>query len=256
MIGSVATAAGRSRVTTPSAKAEQHGAGVLRHRLADVLQQHPEGRVALRLQRLVGEHHVRGGDLAAVVPARLGPQPEAHPLPRLRQLDALRDQAVVGVRLVLRLFHQRLEGQQAAAGQERVAAGRRMALEDERVQRVERSVEPQHHAAALRRRRVDIVEVPEIGAVLQGAQHREAVPGNGLPGRRRARRGQEQRQCRQKLPQHRRIIATAPGFASPGAALAERPRVGCRPSSRPAAPTRRLRRRRPDRHAADRSTSC
>src|SRR5207247_9996251 len=71
-------------------------------------------------------------------------------------------------------------------GRERVErggdAGRRHALEDERVEIVERADRGERDAAALRGARIHVVELREAGTVLEIAADRQPV-GRGSPGR-------------------------------------------------------------------------
>ena len=126
-------------------------------------------RMPLRLQRLEGPDDVVGGDGGAVVEFRLRPERVRDPRPVGGRLDGLGDLAVLGERLVERLDGERVE--------DLADRRRRVALQDERIQVVERPDRGQLDLPALRRVRVDVLEVLEAGPVLEVAVHRERVAG-------------------------------------------------------------------------------
>ena len=127
-----------------------------------------EARRALGRQNLERERHIGGRDRCAIVPSRLWPQEEAHRPPVGGERDLGGDQPVCRVRLVRRAFEQALEGESphpAAAH----------TLQRERIERAEGTDGGQVQRTALRRIRLDIVEVCKIGAVLQVSEEREPV---------------------------------------------------------------------------------
>jgi hypothetical protein len=113
------------------------------------------------------ERDVLGGDRRPIVKSRLGPQGERHRRAVGRHLDARRDEAVQGVGLIERAYHQRIENQ--------LDAFDRDALEDERVQAIEGIDSVQPERAALRGVGVDVVEVLEVGRILEIVEDRDAV---------------------------------------------------------------------------------
>ena len=135
-----------------------------------------EDRRSLRAQGVEGPHHVLDRDRLAVVPARLRAQGEDHPRTILRRLDALGEQAVLAERLVGRRRQQRIVDLRASD------VG--IALDDERIEAVEgaQTVTTQH--PALRRVGVGVVEMGEVGPVLEIAVHGDAVDFVVLPARR------------------------------------------------------------------------
>ena len=129
----------------------------------------------VRLEQLVGEGGVLGGQRRAVVETRLGPEHEFEAVAVLGNGDAFGQQPVDRVRLIERERHQRIETH--------LHARRRIAARHEAVQRVEgldvlieepvgrREIEK----PALRRVGVDIVEMREIRRIFQVAEGREPV---------------------------------------------------------------------------------
>jgi hypothetical protein len=94
------------------------------------------------------------------------------------QLDRFAQQAVHREGLVRRLIHQRVVSQ-ALAEEEQACGGR--ALDDERVQRVERADGMQAQRAAFRCVRVRVIHVREFGTVFRRAVHGKRVHGrNGF----------------------------------------------------------------------------
>ncbi len=136
------------------------------------LVEHLEPGMALLAEHAKREHHVLGRDPASVPPAGLGAQPEDHPRAVGGQLHALGDEAVHGVRLVVGARHERLVEESRTPG--------RHPLEGERVERVVALQRPEPERPALGRVGVDVIEVPELGAVLEVAEDREAVTRRGL----------------------------------------------------------------------------
>ena len=130
------------------------------------------------------------GQLRAVVKARLGPHREAIGELVGRNLHRLRGEAIHRVRLVAGARHQRRKGQ--------VHALRALALEDEGVERIEgeeglivgATDGIERKQPALRRIRIDVVEMLEVGGIFQVAEHRHAVRSRRR--HRRPRRGRNQ----------------------------------------------------------------
>ena len=133
----------------------------------DLLVVEPVVGPALLLQGLPGEHHVVDGDRTPVVEPRLGSQREGDRGPVVRHRDGLGDQPVERERLVPCPLEQALEHQMPAM--------RRHALDQERVEVVERPAHRAAQLAPLRRVGVDVVEVAEIGSVFQVPVHGDAV---------------------------------------------------------------------------------
>ena len=139
------------------------GRGVALDRLggADAPVVPPVEGVSPGLEDLEGEHHVRRGDGAPVVEARLRAQPEGRPGAVVRDLDPFRDEAVGGGRLVRGVLGQGVE--------EESDRRRRVALDDERIEAVVgRSDRCPAHRAALGRVRVGVVVVGEPDRVPRG----------------------------------------------------------------------------------------
>ena len=148
-----------------------HGLGVERLGLHHVLQHLGEEGMALGLQRIEGEHHVLGGERAAVGEARLGAQIKRHRHAVIGHLGALGDEAIDRVGLVCRAGHQRIE--------QELEPLRRVALEDVVVEAVEGGdAAPAHEreGAALRRIGVGIGEMGEVGGVGEIAKGGQPVP--------------------------------------------------------------------------------
>ena len=147
--------------------------------------------MTLLLQRLEGEHHVVGGDRAAVAELRLRPELEGHRHAVVGDLGALRDEAVDRVGFVRCAGHQRIE--------QEVEALRRVTLENEIVEAVEggdAAPADQGEGAALRRVGIDVVEMIEVGGVGEIAEGREAVLRFRRAGEvRRARDRRDKRKC-------------------------------------------------------------
>ncbi len=138
---------------------EAHAKLVLGDHLVDVRIVVAVHRVALAHQRLEGEHHVFGGDRRAIAETGLGAQVEAHVAVVRCLLDLLREQAVFGERLVLRLEGQGVVDQAQRRGRD--------ALADERVKAVEAAEVGLAEDAAFRRIRIHVVEMLEIGGILR-----------------------------------------------------------------------------------------
>jgi hypothetical protein len=132
--------------------------------------------VAFFLQRGEREHHVLRRELAAVVETRLRPQQKAVGQPVGRDAHRARRQPVHRVGLVLGTHHQTRECQlhalRGVAAQD-VAVER---IEGQRVLIVDRAGADLREHAALRRFRIDVIEVREIGRIFQVAERRYAVP--------------------------------------------------------------------------------
>ena len=139
-----------------------HGDGLIHRAVIIAI----EGR-ALLPKGLEGPDHIRRLDRMAIMETRFRPKPEGDRAFVVRYRNPLRQEAVFRVRLVHRLRHQRV-----VDGRGR---GRRRALDDEGIEAVEGPPAQTGHRAALRRVRIDIVEMREIGAVFQVAMNREAV---------------------------------------------------------------------------------
>ncbi len=144
--------------------------------------------VALLLQRIEGEDDVIGRDRRAVGELRLRSHLE-HDGPLVgRNIAAFRDEPVDRVRLVHGARHQAVE--------QVFEPLRRVALEDEVVEAVERldaAGARRGEFAALRRVRVDVVEMLEVGGVLQLAERRKPVARLGAGGDREQRCGDGER---------------------------------------------------------------
>ena len=139
----------------------------------------PVERMPARLQRVERPDHVLDGHGAAVVKARRRAQREGDPGAIRRRFDRLGHETVLRRRLVGRRHRERVE---------RVAdTGCRHALEDERVEVVERADRPERHAPTLGCARIDVPEVRKAGAVLQVPVDGEPV--SRMDRRRRARPG-------------------------------------------------------------------
>ena len=126
--------------------------------------------MTLFFQGLEAEHHVVGGHLCAVGKPRLFAQEERDRHLVLGDLGGMRHQAVNRIRLVERPGHQGVE--------QRAKALRRVALEDIRVEAAEggEAAGADHRQpSALRRLRVHIGEVGEVGRILEIAKRRQAV---------------------------------------------------------------------------------
>ena len=147
------------------------------------------------------EAHVPGRHGDAVMPTGLVPQPNANPAEVVGDHHALGEVAVEGPDLVVRRREQ-------AVVEERIRpevvlyTRRHHALVQIRRERVPRCIRRQHHHAALGRVWIHIVEVLEIGAVLEIAEERHAVLERRLGGgqRDRAGDGQQERRCRRLCP--------------------------------------------------------
>ncbi len=136
------------------------------------------------LRVLKREHDVVGGERRAVGELCLGPQLEDDRHAVGRHLGAAGDEPVDGVRLVERARHQAVE--------QVLEPLRRVALEDEVVEAVEgRAPGGADHrqAAAFRGVGIDVVEVLEVGRILQLAERRKPMARFGERGRREQRRG-------------------------------------------------------------------
>ena len=156
-------------------KAHDHHVLVGRFDRGQVAQELADDRMALRLEGGEREHDVLGADAAAVVEARLGAQEKAIGQAVGGNGDRTGGEPVHRVRLVGCARHQRREGE--------LHPLRAVALEDEGVERVEGQeilVELPRRShlgegSALRRVRIDIVEMAEVRRVFQVAERRHAV---------------------------------------------------------------------------------
>ena len=132
------------------------------------------------LERLEGEDHVLGRHRLAVVPFRLGAQFIGGGGEVVRIADGLGKQPVDARDFIERRHKQRVVQQVDALRERAFDAG------DHHVEIVEGAERDLRCGAALRRLRVDVVELLEAGRIFQLAEFRHAVP----PGRPRAlRRG-------------------------------------------------------------------
>ena len=128
----------------------------------DLAQHRAIARVALGLQDVDREGGVPRRHPRSVVEPRFGTQQEAVGELVGRPAHLMGEEAVEPVRVVAGTGHQAVEG--------RVHAGRAVALEDEDVERVEgvevlvagAALDLECERAALRRRRIDVAEVPEV----------------------------------------------------------------------------------------------
>ncbi len=131
--------------------------------------------MALRLQDRQREGDVLRRQPRTVVKARLGTEQEAVGQLVGRDPHRPRDEAVLGIRLVGGAGHQAVEGHRHAGGA--------VALEGVDVERVEGVeilvaeglLDLDDEGAALRRLRVDVVEMPEVRRVFEVAEARQAV---------------------------------------------------------------------------------
>ena len=139
--------------------------------------------MALFLQRVQREGDVMRGQLRTVVETRLGSHREAIGELVGRNPHRFCGKAVHRVGLVVRARHQRIKTQLHALGA--------LTLEDEGVERIEglerlivgpgrrdRGKQP-----SLRRVRIDVVEMVEVGRIFQIAEHRQPVRLGAVSGR-------------------------------------------------------------------------
>ena len=202
--GSWPTISGSSRLV-PGLEAELDPALARLLDLLDALVVEAIGRRALREQRLEAPDHVVGGDRLAVVPARFGPQREGDPRAVGRRLHRLREQPVLGERLVGGAGHQRVV--------EQADPRRRVALDDERIERVEGALgDALPQLPALRRVRVHVLEVREVGGIREIAVDRETVRRRRICGERG--KGPDAEQDPDE-PTHRRRSAAATHECTP-----------------------------------------
>ena len=124
-----------------------------------------KARKALFLQSLEREDRVIGGDWRAIVPFGRGTQIENHPRTVFRKLHCLGNQSVLGVGIIRRRRHQRLD----------CRAWARVAFDNERVEAVERADRVQPERAALRRCGIHIAQLLEIRPVLRISQERQRM---------------------------------------------------------------------------------
>lgn len=138
------------------------------------------------LQLVQRKHDIVGRDRRAVVELCFGPQFEGGGRIILRIADALRDQTIIGRRLVGVRRHQAVKGH--------VDAGSLHTLVGKRVEGVKSALGELAHGAALRRIGINPVEMFKIGRHLRCADQRYGVMANGV-GRRCARGecGEEER---------------------------------------------------------------
>ncbi len=156
-------------------KAHDHRSVIGRLRADEIPQQLVGDRVTLLLEDVERESDVMRGERTAVVKPGAGSHQKAAAEPILGYLHGARGQPVHGVRLVLGAYHQAREGQ--------LHSLRAVAFEDEAVERIEgekilvvgagRPDVGEH--AALARIGIDIVEMLEVGVILQVAEGRHAV---------------------------------------------------------------------------------
>ena len=159
----------------PRRKADHHGGVVGRFHARKILQALVDDGVALLLEDRQREGDVMGGQLGAVVKARLGAHQVAVGLAVGRNAHRARRQPIHAVRLVVRARHQAREGQ--------LHALRGVALEDVAVERIEgEEVLIEHPVradlredAAFRGLRIDIVEMGEVARIFEVAEDRDAV---------------------------------------------------------------------------------
>src|SRR3546814_12808723 len=104
------------------------------------------------------------GNRLAVVPPGVAVQGEFDPGTILRHRDRLRQQAVFGEGLVGGVDHERIVKQ--------VEAGRRPPLDDELVEAVVSALGGEPRRAALRRIRVDVTEMPDVGRIFRSEERR------------------------------------------------------------------------------------
>lgn len=127
--------------------------------------------IALFAQRPESPDHVLDRNGLAVMPSGLRSQGEGDPRAVLRYLDRLAQQAIFRERLVEGVRHHGIVDQPQRDGG--------LSFDDESVERIVTADGRQPYLAAFRRRRVDVVEIPEPRRVFQVAMHGEAV---ALPG--------------------------------------------------------------------------
>ena len=145
-------------------------------------------RVVL-LERLHGEDHILDRHRLAVVMARVGAQTVRRRAKIARMSDRFGNEPVVGRNFIKRRRQQRV-GEHARARRDRS-----LQPGDDLVEVVERAQRHQPHAAALRRARVDVVEMLEAGRIFELSEQRQAM----LPVERlflRARGGAEKRRSK------------------------------------------------------------
>jgi hypothetical protein len=124
---------------------------------------------AVVAQQLPGEDNVIRGDLGAVGKTRRGIERERHVAARIVGLHRARQQAVKRERLVIVARQQALDD---------IASDRlyRQTQDNERVETVECAEHAFGDGPALRRIRIDVVELLEVGRVLEVAEQGEPVP--------------------------------------------------------------------------------
>ena len=147
------------------AEGDPDPAGIEHLGACDLRENDPVIGVAMRLQRLDGEHDVLGGDRRAVMPTGLGPKVEDFPGAIGADLDARRDQPIGRIGLIERALEQGLED-------EALEPLHGVTPENERIQRIVCALRGKADRAALGRLRVDIVEMGEIGPVFEIASRR------------------------------------------------------------------------------------
>ena len=140
---------------------------------------HAEGRAQVEAGVLANvlerEAHVARGDRHAVMPARFRAQTHTHGAEIVRNHHSLGEIAVERADLVVGRHEQPVVEERVGA-QLVLHARRHIALVEVGRERVPAYVRRQHERAAFGRVRVDVVEVFEIGRVLEFAEERHAVP--------------------------------------------------------------------------------
>ena len=134
---------------------------------------HPERRLEIEARVLANvvecELHIRRRNGHAVVPVRLAPEPDAYPTEVVGDHDSLGEVAVERANLVVRRNKQPIvEKRLGSHGM--LDPGDRDALVQVGRKGVPVGAGRQHERAALGRVRVDVVEVLEIGRVLELAE--------------------------------------------------------------------------------------
>ena len=170
-------------------EAHDHGGVIDSLSAGEVAQHLLSNRVPLLLEDFQREGNIVGGERAAVVELDARPHQETAGEPIRRYLHGARSQPVQGIGLVRSCRHQACEGE--------LHALRAVALEDEAVERiesvevlVERPARPDMgEHAALRRIRVDVIEMLEVRGIFEIAECRHAVAFGSELGLRALRQG-------------------------------------------------------------------
>ncbi len=167
----------RQFAVVAAGEVEAHGARIETLGLADLGIIGAVIGPAVIAQQLPGEHDVVGRDRRAVGKMRRGVEPERDVAPRVVGLDRAREQAVEREGLVIAARHQTFE---------HVAADRLHgeALDDERIEAVERAEHALHQRSALGRVGIGVGRGDKILRHGRGAMHGDGVGGRVGRGRR------------------------------------------------------------------------